>query len=85
MLNASFHYVYYIFLSKQFLSNTYNNLLSNNLSHGSDAIYNAHVCISPSLWRNGDMVSTSNNTGCLEFLKLFVVSQENEQQRINHI
>lgn len=62
------HFTMYItyFSQSNFLAILYNNLLSNNLSHGNDAIYNAHVGISPSLWRNRDMVSTSNNTGGLE-------------------
>lgn len=78
--------VYITYFSRcNFLAILYNNLLSNNLSHGNDAIYNAHLCILPSLWRNRDMVSSSNNTDGLEFLKLFVVSQQNEQQGTNCI
>lgn len=62
------HFTMYItyFSQNKFLAILYNNLKSNNLSHGSDAIYNAHMCISPSLWRKRDMVSTSNNIGGLE-------------------
>lgn len=62
------HFTMYItyFSQSNFLAIFCNNLISNNLSHGSYAIYNGYVGISPSLWRNRDMVSTSNNTGGLE-------------------
>lgn len=73
------------FSQSNFLAILHNNLLSNNLSHGNDAIYNAHLCILPSLSRNRDMVSSSNNTDGLKILKSFVVSQQNDQQGTNCI
>lgn len=76
------HWILY-FTKSNFVAILYNNLTSNNLSHGNDAIHIEFLCISPNFWGNTDMFSISNTIGGLEFVKLFGVLQKNEHQGLN--